>query len=259
MQRAGAEANLVEIFSSAQGEGPWVGVETVFVRFGGCDLRCAWCDSPGTWLPAADCRIELVPGSARFRSVPNPVALDTIDDALAVLAPASGGFVSLTGGEPLLQPEAVRAVAELARARGLRAYLETHGLALEALEAVLGAIDVVAMDWKLASDVAPAEQASAVDFDAVHAKFLASASAATQVFVKVVVTPNTLDEELDRVCDAITGVAPETLLVLQPVTPFAKVRERPNAERILAWQRRCAHRLDDVRVIPQTHRSYDAL
>ena len=42
-------ANLVEVFSSFQGEGPLVGASTLFVRFGECDLRCRWCDSTHTW------------------------------------------------------------------------------------------------------------------------------------------------------------------------------------------------------------------
>jgi organic radical activating enzyme len=45
-------ANLVELFSSVQGEGPHLGTSTLFVRFGVCDLRCAWCDSAQTWAPA---------------------------------------------------------------------------------------------------------------------------------------------------------------------------------------------------------------
>ena len=49
---AAATANLVEIFSSIQGEGPDLGAATLFVRFGGCDLRCRWCDSPHTWQPS---------------------------------------------------------------------------------------------------------------------------------------------------------------------------------------------------------------
>jgi organic radical activating enzyme len=52
------EANLVEIFSSFQGEGPHVGCSTLFVRFGACDLRCRWCDSPHTWKAGPRCRIE---------------------------------------------------------------------------------------------------------------------------------------------------------------------------------------------------------
>ncbi len=182
-----------------------------------------------------------------------------MEQALAALAPAGSGFVSLTGCEPLLQPEAVGEVAKRGRALGLRSYLETHGLAVDALRSVVDQIDVVSMDWKLASDVVVADVAHPVDFDASHAKFLAAASVADEVFVKVVVTPNTLDAELDAMCHAIAATAPESLLVLQPVTPFAKLRERPSAERILAWQRRCARWLEHVRVIPQTHRTYDAL
>ena len=73
-----AEAHLVEIFASPQGEGPWVGVPTIFVRFGGCDLRCAWCDSPNTWLRGETCRIEQAPGSERFETRSNPVPVAAV-------------------------------------------------------------------------------------------------------------------------------------------------------------------------------------
>ena len=71
-------ANLVEIFSSIQGEGPDVGSATLFVRFGGCDLRCCWCDSVYTWQPATECRIETARGSGQWRTLPNPLSVDAI-------------------------------------------------------------------------------------------------------------------------------------------------------------------------------------
>ena len=114
-----------------QGEGPYVGVPTLFVRVGGCDLRCRWCDSPQTWQPAAECRLELAPGSARFRSVANPVPLEEVVAAAEALELAAHRFVSFTGGEPLLQPEALLALAGALRRQGARIYLETHGLAAE--------------------------------------------------------------------------------------------------------------------------------
>ncbi|MEZ4353757.1 MAG: 7-carboxy-7-deazaguanine synthase QueE [Myxococcota bacterium] len=82
----GAEASLVEIFVSAQGEGPEVGRTTVFVRFGGCDLRCGWCDSPGTWRPGAVCRLEVEAGRGVFEERANPLPIDVVVEHIERLA-----------------------------------------------------------------------------------------------------------------------------------------------------------------------------
>jgi organic radical activating enzyme len=253
-------ANLVEIFSSVQGEGAHVGRSTLFVRFGGCDLRCRWCDSPHTWKPARRCRFEVERGSGNFEERENPVDLGDVCAAAERLDVASHAFVSLTGGEPLLQPEAVREVATALRARGPRIHLETHGLAPAALERVVEQIDLVCMDWKLPSDVEWADSArSADDFDALHAEFLGIALRAPEAVVKVVVTPASTDAEIDAVAARMAEIAPEVPLVLQPVTPTRQVPERPGAERLLALTSRLERRLRDVRLIPQTHPIYGAL
>lgn len=254
--------DLVEVFASIQGEGTHVGEPTVFVRLGGCDLRCAWCDSVGTWSVPPSARLERAPGSGAFDELPNPVALARLDEALERCALGPGQWLSLTGGEPLLQPEAVSAIAALGRARGARVHLETHGLHAAALSAVLPAIDAIAMDWKLASDVrraGVARREATEPFDAEHERFLAVARACGDLAVKIVVTPNTRDEELERACAAMAAIAPQAVLVLQPVTPMGPVRERPSAERLIAWQRSCRKKVSDVRVIPQTHPIYGAL
>ncbi|MCG8591004.1 MAG: 7-carboxy-7-deazaguanine synthase QueE [Proteobacteria bacterium] len=255
-------ADLVEIFSSVQGEGPYVGTSCLFVRFGGCDLRCRWCDSPETWRPKGDCRIETARGRGSFVHEPNPVALDRIEAALEVLDAGDHRFVSLTGGEPLLQPDAVRALAPAIRQLGSAVYLETHGAAPDALEAVADAVDVVSMDWKLTSDVRRASDQKgqpAPEFHSAHERFLEIAAARCEVYVKVVVTPASRDEEVDEVCRRMAAVAPDTALVLQPVTPFAGVREAPAPSRMLALARRCEQILRDVRVIPQTHKQVGVL
>jgi organic radical activating enzyme len=252
-----ASLNLVEIFSSVQGEGIHVGESTLFVRFGGCDLRCRWCDSPATWRPAKRCRIETERGAGGGREVPNPVSLtDALAAAEALDLPAHR-WVSLTGGEPLLQASAAGALARALRARGARIYLETHGLARDALLPLVDAVDLVSMDWKLATDVKRSEGTraeAAADFHEAHTAFLRVARAAPEVFVKVVVTSATRDEEIDRMTACIAAVDPATPLVVQPVTPFGAVREGLAPERQLALAARISRSLADVRLIPQTHK-----
>lgn len=254
-------ANLVEVFSSVQGEGLHVGATTLFLRLGGCDLRCRWCDSPHTWRPAAECRFESRRGSGAFRTQPNPVSLDDVLEAARALDVPAHAFVSLTGGEPLLQPDAVGALARALRPLGPRIHLETHGLAVAALEQVVDAVDVVAMDWKLTSDVRRADDprgGAVAPFDATHAAFLRVARRAPEVVVKVVVTSATRDAELDTMVRTVVGIDPATPLVVQPVTPFGAVREGASAERLLGIVARLSQDLATVRLIPQTHKSYGA-
>jgi organic radical activating enzyme len=254
--------NLVEIFSSVQGEGVYVGTTTLFVRFGGCDLRCRWCDSPNTWEPATECRIETGRGSGTFRTRPNPLALAEVVSAAEALELASHEFVSLTGGEPLLQPAAVREIAHAVRSRGVRTLLETHGLAVAGLEAVIEEIDVVSMDWKLSSDVRRASDARnepVEPFHAAHEQFLKVARRAPEVMVKLVVTPRSEDAEIDVMVSMLAAAAPEATLVIQPVTPFGRVTEATGAERLLALCARLSGQLPTVRLIPQTHKMYGAL
>jgi len=258
------EYDLVEVFWSAQGEGPYVGRSTIFLRFGGCDLRCAWCDSPETWVARKECRFESAPGSGRFSVEPNPVSHERLAQVLASLAPRPGSFLSLTGGEPLLHPLGVVGAAEIARGLGMRVFLETHGLAADAMREVAASVDYVSMDWKLESDVRWADAAPSKgrpsSFAEGHVAFLELlAEQNVPACVKVVLTRETTKHELEEVCLALVEAAPTTPLILQPVTPFGRVRESPSAEKLLEHLRGCEEIVEEVRLIPQTHRVYGAL
>ena len=141
-------------------------------------------------------------------------------------------------------------------------YLETHGLHSEALSKVAEKIDLVSMDWKLASDVRWGPGQTPMpgrDFQYAHEAFLRVALRAGGVYVKVVVTPSTRDEELDAMLDRIVSVSNEIPLVLQPVTPTGGVKAMPEGERLFGWLERAEERLANVRLIPQTHPIYGVL
>jgi len=96
---------LIEKFVSIDGEGPTAGALSVFIRFAGCNLRCAWCDTTYAWE-----------------------AKNGIDISAAEIAQyvKSTGIehVTITGGEPLLQPDII---SLLARLSDYQIDIETNG------------------------------------------------------------------------------------------------------------------------------------
>lgn len=128
--RPGAGELLVsEVFGpTLQGEGPSAGQAAVFVRLGGCNLRCRWCDTGYTWNHERyDLSAELTVRRTE----------DVAHDVLA-LGPR---LVVLTGGEPALQAHEAARLARIVTAAGARMEIETNGTAsLEGLESLVGLI-----------------------------------------------------------------------------------------------------------------------
>ena len=98
---------VAETFASLQGEGMLAGVPSYFIRASGCNLRCAWCDTPyASWAPEG----ERVP----------------VAELVARAAAAGLRHVVVTGGEPLLQREMGALTSVLAQA-GHHITVETAG------------------------------------------------------------------------------------------------------------------------------------
>ena len=92
------------------------------------------CPDGATWLATADGN-----GDTPVRWRPNPVAIaDVLEDVVACAREhAPVVTVSITGGEPLEQPEFVAALVRGLRAKELRVYLETAGIHADALRSVV--------------------------------------------------------------------------------------------------------------------------
>ena len=102
----GRKLPLVEDFYTVQGEGFHTGKPAYFIRLGGCDVGCRWCDAKMTWNP------RLFP----------PVEVDSIVER-ACSFPAQA--IVITGGEPSLYP--LDYLTEQLAARGLKILLEPSG------------------------------------------------------------------------------------------------------------------------------------
>ncbi|MBZ0155343.1 MAG: radical SAM protein [Alphaproteobacteria bacterium] len=96
---------VCEIFASIQGESSYAGLPCVFVRLTGCNLRCAWCDTAYAYEEGTEV---------------------TEEEVLARVGEFGIGLVELTGGEPLLQGEALPLIVKLLD-RGYAVLIETNG------------------------------------------------------------------------------------------------------------------------------------
>ena len=104
---------ISEIFGpTIQGEGALIGQPTVFVRTGGCDYRCSWCDT----LHAVD---------SEFRREWTPMSAEEIFAEVETLSNGKPLMVSLSGGNPAIQP--LGELIKLGHEKGYQFALETQG------------------------------------------------------------------------------------------------------------------------------------
>lgn len=97
---------VAEIFRSLQGEGRLTGIESVFIRTSGCNLRCGFCDTPyASWTPEGE---------------------DLSVEEIVSRVEESVGYVVVTGGEPMLLAELIP-LCESLRRREKHITIETAG------------------------------------------------------------------------------------------------------------------------------------
>jgi len=97
---------MVEFFKSIQGEGNSQGVNALFIRFPGCNLRCRSCDTPMSW---------------------KKVEATEYDEQLILSESQETNLVVFTGGEPLLQGNLLNAMKVMDSNRNQRYEIETNG------------------------------------------------------------------------------------------------------------------------------------
>lgn len=245
---------LSEIFSSIQGEGPYVGERHLFVRFCGCHRDCIFCDTNTERTETV--LVEMDPGSGTFEQVSNPITVEQLMTLIRkVDSKHSNRRISLTGGAPLLQAHYLRELLPHLCADEYSIYLETAGDLPQQLKSIIEWIDIVAMDVKLSS--VTREQNT---FPA-HWQFLKTCrDFDVDVFTKLVLSAETHEGELMEAAKGIKKAGGEnTLVIIQPMTKAEKTDAVPSGAQLLRWQDKVASVLPNVRVIPQTHKMMEML
>jgi 7-carboxy-7-deazaguanine synthase len=223
------KVKISEIFQSLQGEGKYVGERQVFVRFFACNLDCPWCDTPKSKGKRAQHYHDM-----------------TFPKVLAEICRLKNGCrsVSLTGGEPLLQKDFLKTLLPALKKLRLQTYLDTNGILFAELRAVIGDIDIIAMDFKLPSSM------KGKSYWDEHRSFLKIARR-KDVFAKMVVSAKTLRKDLTQAVKIINEVAPRTSVILQPNS--FELRQGA-VQKCLEYQSYCLKYLSDVRIVPQMHK-----
>jgi len=166
---------------------------TVFLA--GCPLRCAWCHNP-----------EAFSGQTARSVEAREVLREVLEDR--AFYEATGGGLTVSGGEPLLQAPFVVELCAGARAAGLHTCLQTSGAVDEAaLRAVLEVVDLVQFDLK---HLDPARHLALTGRgnEGVLANAALAASGARQVEFRVPIVPGLTDaaEDLARTAAFVRGL-----------------------------------------------------
>ena len=215
--------NIKEIFTSIQGEGPYIGQKHIFVRFCRCNLNCKYCDT--------DFDIK---NSKKY----SPFAL------FDLLKNIDADTISFTGGEPLMEVEFLKEfLKENKNKLNKKIYLETNGVLYKNLEKIIDFIDIISMDIKLKS-------ASGMENFNENKKFLDIASK-KEVFIKIVFDKNVKDEEIIKTTSIIKKY--NSLIILQPKMPMDKDMD---IEKIF---NKFYKHYKNIRLIPQVHKFLNLL
>ncbi|GAA0785793.1 7-carboxy-7-deazaguanine synthase QueE [Roseibium denhamense] len=177
-----------EIFGpTIQGEGALIGQPTIFVRTGGCDYRCSWCDT----LHAVD---------SAYRDEWLPMTPQAILMQIEVLSGGVPLMISLSGGNPAIQP--LGHLIDLGAQEGYRFALETQGS--------------IAKDWFARLDVltlSPKPPSSGMDTNWQRlAECVEAAGPETRTVLKTVI----FDEDDYAYARDLSGRYPDLPLYLQP-------------------------------------------
>ncbi len=233
-------ANIVEIFHSFQGEGFLAGKPFLFVRFGGCNLSCKFCDTKKISKPSKICRVKAGPVHT-FLS--NPV---TVDRFSGILNSFKFSIVSFTGGEPLIHAGFIEEILPLFKGR--ETFIETNGTLYNAVtDRLIREIDYWSADIKLLST-------SKLDLLNDHRLFFKRIKDVKNLLIKCVFSPKSSIDEIRAAYDLaleVHSLNPRTTLTFQPLTVRNRIKLGINAGFIeqLALEGRM-----DVRLIPQMHR-----
>ena len=217
------KTKIREIFTSIQGEGPYIGYKQLFIRFCKCNLNCNYCDTDFTQESAKE-----------YSASELTEIINRHYDCHSV---------SFTGGEPLTEVEFLK---ELLPYIKIPVYLETNATLNDNLSEIIKYIDYIAADIKLPSCTGLSGLWEK------HDRFFKT-SQGKKLFAKIVFDSNITNQEIEIACSL--GKKYNIELVLQPkMTDSGISVTKDFIEQTLD---KFITKYKNVRLIPQVHKFLD--
>jgi 7-carboxy-7-deazaguanine synthase len=231
-----------EIFTSFEGEGAFVGKKTMFIRLAGCHLKCRWCDTKYA--------LPLDSG--------NDYQVDEIKDLIIKELQPFTYKVNFTGGEPLLQYEAVIQLADfIKKCTNLKTYIESSCFDSELFEKILPYMDICKIEFKTEDSKVVEDE----DYDNLLLNEFRCLELAIQnnktTYIKIVVTNSTnLESFKNLVYNISKKIKPSNNMdfIIQPSHGI----DQPTFNKLLDTYDIVQPMFPEVRIIPQLHKEIGA-
>jgi len=235
------KTRIFEIFTSIEGEGILYGTKTLFVRLAGCPYTCFYCDT-----------LDALPlDSGKEYSITE--ACDLIDNNLQ----DNTYKVNFTGGEPLIQYEAVNELAKHVKACGVSTYLESACFDSKKFLYVLPSIDFVKIEFKTIDS----EFIDEKHYPNLIKNTLECLKAATEAkkttYIKIVVSSKTELRSFKELLAQIFKIISKDSIsgfIIQPTTSISE----PTLEQLMVFYDNVYPHYEEVRVVPQLHKIISA-
>ena len=228
---------LFEIFTSIEGEGILYGTKTLFVRLAGCPFSCFYCDTPES----------LPPDSGREYTIRQ--ACDLIDSSLQ----NKTYKVNFTGGDPLIQHEAVAELAKHVQKRQILTYLESSCFDSERFLHVLPFIDIAKIEFKtIDSNFVDSEHYPQLVSSAIKCMEHSMSSKKT-TYIKIVVSSKTAPSDFEALIAQIFSKTSKDKIsgfIIQPTYGASE----PTLELLLDLYDMVYPYYNQVKVVPQLHK-----
>ncbi|MCE2505166.1 MAG: 7-carboxy-7-deazaguanine synthase QueE [Nitrosopumilaceae archaeon] len=231
------KVRLFEIFTSVEGEGILYGTKTLFVRLAGCPFTCFYCDTKES--------LPLDSGTEYSIEEANQLIDSNLKNQTYK--------VNFTGGDPLIQHQAVALLAKHIQDKKIPTYLESSCFDVDRFNHVLPYIDIVKIEFKTKdSDFVGSQHYDKLIGHTMKC-LKSSVNAKKTTYIKVVVSSKTKPDDFKELVNQIFDIVLKDDIdgfIIQPTYGVAE----PSLDLLLSLYDIVFPHYVDVKVVPQLHK-----